>query len=61
MSHSSSSSASEARQPAYRVEAPRASDAIGLALRDAYVREMGLPDDMAAMLRQLNRDDPHAG
>jgi len=60
MSHSTSSSASEGRQPAYRVEAPRASDAIGLALRDAYAREQGLPDDMAAMLRQLNRDDPFA-
>lgn len=46
-----------AREPAYRVEAPRASDAIGLALRDAYVRDMGLPEEMAAMLRQLNRDD----
>lgn len=45
------------REPAYRVEAPRASDAIGLALRDAYVRDMGLPEEMAAMLRQLNRED----
>jgi hypothetical protein len=57
MSHTTSASASEARQPAYRVEAPRASDAIGLALRDAFARDLGLPDDMAAMLRQLNRDD----
>jgi len=40
--------------PAYRVEVPRASDAIGLALRDAFVRELGLPDDMAAMLGRLN-------
>ncbi|WP_066796443.1 hypothetical protein [Sphingomonas soli] len=44
-------------KPAYRVEAPRASDAIGLALRGAYQDESGLPDDMAAMLRQLNRLD----
>ena len=43
--------------PAYRVEAPRASDAIGLALRGAYANENGLPDDMTAMLRQLNRLD----
>jgi hypothetical protein len=57
MSHTTSASASEARQPAYRVEAPRASDAIGLALRDAFARDLGLPDDMAAMLRQLTRDD----
>jgi len=40
--------------PAYRVEIPRASDAIGLALRDAFARELGLPDDMAAMLVRLN-------
>lgn len=58
MNQTTSATASDARQPAYRVEAPRASDAIGLALRDAYMRELGLPDDMAAMLRRLNRDDP---
>jgi hypothetical protein len=46
----------DARQPAYRVEPPRASDAIGLALRDAFGRDTGLPDDMTALLRQLNRD-----
>ncbi|MEP9360171.1 hypothetical protein [Sphingomonas sp. KR3-1] len=46
----------DARQPAYRVEPPRASDAIGLALRDAFGRDNGLPDDMNALLRQLNRD-----
>lgn len=39
---------------AFRVEAPRASDAIGFALRDAYERDLGLPDDMAATLRRLN-------
>ncbi|MBQ1498650.1 MAG: hypothetical protein IIZ38_10070 [Sphingomonas sp.] len=55
MNQTTSAPASEARQPAYRVEAPRASDAIGLALRDAYARDTGLPDDMAAMLRLLNR------
>ncbi len=46
--------ASTAQQPAYQVEAPRASDAIGLALRDAFERDLGLPEDMAAMLRGLN-------
>jgi hypothetical protein len=40
--------------PAYRVEAPHASDAVGSALRDAFARELGLPDDMAAMLTRLN-------
>jgi len=50
--------APEAQHQAYRVEAPRASDAIGSALRGAYQDESGLPDDMAAMLRQLNRLDP---
>jgi hypothetical protein len=56
MDQVSSAKAIDARQPGYRVEAPRASDALGLALRDAYVRETGLPEDMVAMLRQLNRD-----
>jgi len=41
-------------EPGYRVRAPRASDAIGLALRDAYERDLGLPEDMAAMLRRLS-------
>lgn len=40
--------------PAYRVEAPRVCDAVGSALRDAFAREIGLPDDMAAMLARLN-------
>lgn len=47
-------SATTASPPAYQVEAPRASDAIGLALRDAYERDLGLPEDMAKMLRSLN-------
>jgi len=46
--------ASTASQPVYQVEAPRASDAIGLALRGAYERDLGLPEDMAKMLRRLN-------
>ena len=40
--------------PSYRVEAPRVGDAIGIALRDAYERDLGLPEDMAATLRRLN-------
>ena len=50
----------EGQPPAYQVEAPRASDALALALRDAYSRDLGLPDDMAAMLRRLNRWDGHS-
>ncbi|MBX3564238.1 MAG: hypothetical protein KF730_06625 [Sphingomonas sp.] len=59
MTSSSSTTAPEARHTAYRVEAPRASDAIGHALRGAYADEGGLPDDMAAILRQLNRMDDY--
>jgi hypothetical protein len=54
MTRSNPRPASTAWQPAYQVDAPRASDAIGLALRDAYERDLGLPEDMAAMLRGLN-------
>ncbi|MDF7775745.1 hypothetical protein P1X14_10850 [Sphingomonas sp. AOB5] len=36
------------------MQAPRQGDAIGLALRDAYEQDLGLPEDMAAMLRRLN-------
>ncbi len=44
----------EASPSGFRVEPPRASDAIGVALRDAFEREVRLPDDMAAILRRLN-------
>lgn len=44
-------------EPAYQVQAPRASDAIGLALRDAFERDYGLPEDMTTLLRQLNGAD----
>jgi len=50
----SSNPSPEAKSAAFKVESPRASDAIGKALRDIYVREMGLPEDMATMLHQLN-------
>ncbi|KRC82609.1 hypothetical protein [Sphingomonas sp. Root241] len=55
MTRSSSRSAPEANGRAYRVERPRASDAIALSLRDAFSREPSLPEDMAAILRRLNR------
>jgi len=57
VTRSSSRSAPEAHGRAYRVERPRASDAIALSLRDAFSREPGLPEDMAAILRNLNRPD----
>ena len=44
--------ASQSATP-YVVARPRASDAIGCALRDVYVRQP-LPEDMAALLRSLN-------
>lgn len=39
------------------VERPRASDAIGTALRNAFDREAGLPSDMARLLRCLDAGD----
>ena len=45
--------ASTARNDATIVERPREGDAIGIALRKIYVREAGLPDDLAMLLRQL--------
>lgn len=56
----SSNSAREAKHSAFCVESPRASDAIGKALRDVYGRDSGLPEDMIAMLARLNDNDSHA-
>jgi hypothetical protein len=47
-------SSSEPKANGYRVEGPRVSDAIGLALRDAYEDDLRLPEDMASLLRRLN-------
>jgi hypothetical protein len=47
-------SATTAAPPAYQVCAPRASDAIGGALRGAFASELRLPEDMTAMLRFLD-------
>lgn len=49
------SSPQEAPAQAFRVEAPRVSDALSLALRDAYARDLGMPEDMATLLRRLDR------
>ncbi|HVJ01619.1 MAG TPA: hypothetical protein VM662_05510 [Sphingomonas sp.] len=49
-----SNSASGAQNGAYRVERPRASDAIAGALREAFDHDLGLPNDMAALLHRLN-------
>jgi hypothetical protein len=38
----------------YRVELPRAHDAIGVVLRDSYLRDIELPEDMALLLRRMN-------
>ena len=38
----------------YRVELPRPHDAIGVVLRDAYLRDIELPDDMNLLLRRMN-------
>ena len=54
MARSDAPEMTQTHRPAWQVEAPRASDAIGNALRDAYERDLGLPEDMAAMLRRLN-------
>lgn len=42
------------RTASYVVGTPRASDALGSALRDAYRRDAALPEDLAQLLRQLN-------
>ena len=57
MTKFSPGSAREANIPTYRVEAPRASDAIACALRSAFTNDNGLPDDMAALLGQLNHSE----
>ena len=44
-----------AQQPnGYRVELPRPHDAIGVVLRDSYLRDLELPEDMAVLLRRMN-------
>jgi hypothetical protein len=57
MTRTSSRSAQQARVPVYRVEAPRASDAVARALRDAFGGEEGLPQDMIVLLCRLNRHE----
>jgi len=42
------------------VRPPRVTDDVGTALRGAFPAGAGLPDDMAELLRKLNRDSrPH--
>jgi hypothetical protein len=38
----------------YRVELPRECDAIGVVLRDAYERDLALPDDMSMLLKKIS-------
>jgi hypothetical protein len=40
---------------AFVVDRPRPCDAIGEALRDAFSGEFGLPEDMMARLRQIDK------
>lgn len=58
MGRSQSIPASEAKTTAYTVELPRPYDALGRALRDAYQRDQGLPEDIRILLRRLGRDFP---
>ncbi|MEG3179480.1 hypothetical protein [Sphingomonas sp. LT1P40] len=48
------SSNADSANTGYRVSTPRTCDAVGVVLRDAYERDLGIPDDMASLLRQLN-------
>ncbi len=57
MTRTASSPAPEAQLRAYRVEPPRASDAVAESLREVFAREAGLPDDMVQLLRRLNGYD----
>ncbi|WP_447728836.1 hypothetical protein [Sphingomonas koreensis] len=43
-----------AQPSGYRVELPRVHDAVGVVLRDAYLRDSDLPEDMMALLRRIN-------
>ena len=53
-------SSATAKTPGYRVEVPRAGDAIGLALRGAFDRDLGLPADMTEILHRLNGGSHHS-
>lgn len=46
--------AESASVPGYPVEAAGECDAIGVALRDAFEREMGIPEDTLALLRRIS-------
>jgi hypothetical protein len=45
------------RYEATFVESPRAGDAIGVALRGAYVRDECVPAELADLIAQLNRTE----
>lgn len=42
------------RPKATIVSRPRAADAVGVALRNAFVRDCNVPDDMMVLLARLN-------
>lgn len=41
---------------ATEVRLPHVADAVGMALRNAYMRDAGLPDDMAMLIARLNEN-----
>ncbi len=43
------------------VRAPRATDAIGMSLRDVFGNLANLPDDMQRLLQRLDRPTPDRG
>ncbi|MGK6356421.1 hypothetical protein ACMGDH_14500 [Sphingomonas sp. DT-207] len=60
MAHGYSNFGPKAQDRAYRVERPRASDAVAAALRDAFDEEPEMPADMMALLHRLNGAGGHA-
>ncbi|MBW4329695.1 hypothetical protein KY084_02245 [Stakelama sp. CBK3Z-3] len=54
-------SAQNAKSRPVTVETPRVYDAVGSALRNAYDRDRGLPDDMARALNRLDDVPAHSG
>lgn len=52
--HASQQANAQQSPGGYRVELPRPHDAIGVVLRDAYLRDIELPEDMNQLLRRMN-------
>ena len=52
--HASQQANAQQSLSGYRVELPRPHDVIGVVLRDTYLRDIELPDDMNLLLRRMN-------